>query len=224
MIRRIAGKQIRRELLLYWRQPSFFVYSLLFFMMSTVFFPLSLPASPELLRQVAPGFIWISLLFANLLVAERLLQEEYDEGIIEQWVVSAHPLVLFVGIKMLIQWLISLLPLLLFCPFLALLFGFSWGEMLFLQVCFILGTPAMTCLCSLAAVFSAGMPQKGMLMALIVFPLTVPLLILGSSTTQAILNHLALGAYFALLLALSLFCLFFIPMVVTSIVRITLVD
>ncbi|MCW0218580.1 MAG: heme exporter protein CcmB, partial [Prosthecobacter sp.] len=158
-------RQTCRDGLIQIRQPKLVLHSALFFIMITVFFPLTMPADSQLLLQVAPGLVWIATLLSLLLASERLFQQDYDSGVIEQWLVSPYPLEIFVAAKLLVQWLMCLVPLLIFCPVLALIFGLGWHALLILVASLVFGTPTLLALCALAAAFGSGMQQKGVFMA-----------------------------------------------------------
>jgi heme exporter protein B len=217
-------RQLSRELRLHLRQLRLIINSCLFFLMIVVFFPLTMTPDIALLRTVAPGLVWIAMLLAMFLASERLFQQDYDDGVIEQWLVSGYPISLLVSAKILVHWLLNLLPMLLFCPFLAVLFSLTSHETLILMVSLICGTPAILFLCALAAAFSTGIQQKGILMALILLPLTIPVMIFGSGTLISAMQGLPVSGYLALLLALSILSSGFIPFAVAGVIRIALAD
>ncbi|STX28389.1 heme exporter protein CcmB [Legionella beliardensis] len=216
------NKQFRRDWLLNMRQPRLLINAALFFVMIVVFFPLTMPPNMDILRQVIPGVIWIAVLLAMLLAADRLFLQDYEEGIIEQWLISGYSTSLIVTAKLAVHWLLTLLPLLLFCPFLALFFHFSWLELIVLMLSLIAGTPAILALCSLAAAFSVGLQQKGIFMALILLPLTLPIMIFGSSSL-AVMEFSQVTGNLAMLLAFSLLCVCFLPFAIAAIIRISLI-
>lgn len=217
-------KQLSREMLLHLRQLRLIINSCLFFLMIIVFFPLTMTPDTNLLRTIAPGLVWIAMLLAFFLSSERLFQQDYDDGVIEQWLVSGLPISLMVGSKILIHWLLNLLPMLIFCPFLALLFRLNVHETLILMLSLICGTPSILLLCALAAAFGTGFQQKGILMALILLPLTIPVMIFGSGTLTATMQGLPVQGYIALLLAMSVFTSVVLPFAVAGIIRINLVE
>ena len=88
----------------------------------------------------------------------------------------------------------------------------------------ICGTPTILFLCALAASFSTGLKQKGVLMALILLPLTIPVMIFGSAAIIAAMQGLAVQGYLALLLAISLIAAGFLPFAIAGVIRISLVD
>ncbi|CDZ78915.1 Cytochrome c-type biogenesis protein CcmB [Legionella massiliensis] len=217
-------KQCQREILLHIRQPRLLLHASLFFLMVTIFFPLTMPPDAAILRALAPGLVWIAMLLSMLLTSASFFQQDYEDGVIEQWLISSYPLSLIIAAKLVIHWLINLLPMLLFCPLLALLFNLSLSETWVLQLSLILGTPAILFLCGLAAAFSAGVQQKGVLMALVLLPLTVPIMIFGSGTLTAAMHGLQVTGYLAILLALSILAAGFLPFAIAAVIRINLVE
>ncbi|KTD35985.1 heme exporter protein CcmB [Legionella nautarum] len=220
----LFGRQFKRELLLHLRQPRLLLHSALFFLMVAIFFPLTMPPETRILHSVGPGLVWIAMLLAMLLTSVGLFQQDYEDGVIEQWLISSYPLSVIVTAKLMVHWLINLLPMLIFCPLLALLFQFTWSEMGVLMLSLLVGTPAILFLCGLAAAFSAGMQQKGVLMALVLLPLTIPIMVFGSGSLTAAMQGLAVLGYLAILLALSLLAVAFLPFAIAAVIRISLVD
>jgi len=217
-------RQLRRELLINARQPRVIINATLFFIMVSVFFPLALPADSQMLRQFAPGLIWIAVLFAMMLASERILQQDFDDGVLEQWAISGYPLQRLIVAKIMVHWLLIILPILLFCPILAILFDFNTNTLLVLILSLVCGTPAILGLCTLAASFGLGLQQKGILMALILLPLTIPVMIFGSGMVTMAMDEALISAYLAILLALSLLAFAFLPYAIAAIIRISLAD
>ena len=213
-------KQLVRETALAVSSRQGVFHSLVFFMIILVFFPLTLPADPKLLRQVAPGIIWTALLFAFFLSAERLYQQDYDDGVIEQWLVSGYPLHRIVTAKLCVHWLANIVPMLVLSPLVAVLFGLNYFETYVLAFSLLLGSPAVFFLCAFAATFTIGLKQKGMLSALILFPLTIPVMIFGSGALIGAMHGMAIQGFFALLLAFSLLACACIPFAIAMLVRV----
>ena len=217
-------RQMSREILLQLRQLRLIVNTCLFFLMIVVFFPLTMSPDIVLLHTVAPGLVWIAMLFALFLSSERIFHQDYDDGIIEQWLVSGFPISVFISAKMLVHWLLNMVPMLAFSPFLAMLFSLTLHETIVLMLSLICGTPAILFLCAMAAACSTGLQQKGVLMSLILLPLTIPVMIFGSGTLTAAMQGLPVMGYLALLLALSILAVGFLPFAVAGVIRVGLVD
>lgn len=217
-------RQLMREWLIQIRQIRYLVNSCLFFLMLIVFFPLTLRPEAQLMRSVAPGIIWMALLLSSLLSAERLFQQDYEHGVMEQWLVSGKPLTLLVSAKVLAHWAFSILPLILLSPLIAIVFSFNLYETVILVLSIIAGTPALLFLCALAAAFGVGVHQQGALMALILLPLTLPLLIFGSGTITVALQGLPASGYLALLFAMSVLAVGLLPYAIAGVIRICHID
>jgi heme exporter protein B len=159
-----------------------------------------------------------------LLSSERLFQQDYEHGVTEQWLVSGQPLSTIVSAKVFAHWLFHLIPILILCPIVGLLFAFSMKETVILSLSLLCGTPTLIYLCALAAVFGVGAHQKAALMALILLPLTLPILIFGSGAVSIALQGLTVNAYLALLASISLIALGFLPYAIAAVIRISHVD
>lgn len=214
----------QRELLIQIRQIRFLVNFCLFFLMLLFIFPLTLKPDLVLMRAIAPGLIWMAILLSMLLSAERLFQQDYEQGVIEQWLVSGLSLNLILSAKVIAHWFFNVLPVLALCPLIAILFSFSPWETWILILSLLCGTPALIFLCALAAAFGVGVNQRGALMALILLPLTLPLLIFGSGVLNIAMQGLPIKGYLALLLAMSVIAVGFLPYAIAGVVRISHVD
>ena len=168
--------------------------------------------------------VWIAALLALFLSAERLFQQDYEDGVIEQWLVSGYPISLLISAKILVHWLLNLVPMLAFVPFLSLLFSLSIHEALVLMLSLICGTPAILFLCAMAAACSTGLQQKGVLMSLILLPLTIPVMIFGSGTLLAAMQGLPIIGYLSLLLAMSVVAAGLLPFAIAGVIVVGLVN
>lgn len=215
----LLWQQLRREWTLQLRQKKSWVNSLLFFAMIVLFFPMTLPADAHLDRMLAPGLVWVALLLSNLLAAERLFQVDYEEGVIELWQISGQPLTILIIAKVLVHWGVTLVPLLAGIPLVAGLFDLPRNAAVVLAESLGCGTLPIILLSALAAAYSTVLPQKGVLMGLIVLPLILPVLILGAGATAAAVAMLPVGAYLAYLGALSCVTLAGMPMAIAAVMR-----
>lgn len=212
--------QLKREFLVQGRQIRYLLNSCLFFLMLLFIFPLTLKPDPILMRSIAPGLVWMAMLLSMLLSAERLFLQDYEYGVMEQWLVSGQSLPLMLSAKITAHWLFNLIPILALCPLAALLFSFNFWETWILILSLICGTPALLFLCALAAAFGVGLNQRGALMALILLPLTLPILIFGSGTVAIAMQNLPINGYLALLLAMSVLAVGFLPFAIAAVIRI----
>lgn len=217
-------KQFKRELIIQKRQIRYLINSCLFFLILLIIFPLTMKPEALLMRSIAPGLIWMAVLLSMMLTSERLFSQDYEHGVIEQWLVSGLSLNVIIAAKTLAHWFFNLLPLVLLSPVIAVLFGFNPWETGILVLSLLCGTPALLFLCALAAAFGVGVNQKGALMALILIPLTLPLIIFGSGTLNVAMQGLPVSGYLALLLAMSVISLGFLPYAIAAVVKVSLLD
>ncbi|WP_338516187.1 heme exporter protein CcmB [Candidatus Legionella polyplacis] len=223
-VRILFLRQINREILLCIRQPSVILYSVLFFLMVNIFFPLTLSSEYVSITSISPGLFWISILLMCLLSSSVLFIQDYECGVIEQWLVSGYPLVLMVSAKIFSYCFLNLLSILIFCPFLALLFNFNIYELFIIVLSFIFGSPTIFFLAAFASALVKRHFQKGALISIIFFPLSIPVIILGSTIINSSINNFPFGIYLIVLLLISLLFMSFLPFVIAEIIRINFND
>lgn len=217
----VFQRQFRREVLTRIREPRSVIHTLLFFIMMLFFFPLSFTASPETLHELAPGLIWIALLFAALLSSESLFQRAFEEGVLEQAYLSGDSMVAMILAALAVQFFFIVLPVVLLCPLIGALFAFTPYEVGLFILSLLCGAPALFGLTALAGALGVGRIQKEMVTALLVLPLTVPIMIFGSAVMHA--SHQSLGLL-ALLLACSLLVEGLLPFAIVAILKLRLGD
>lgn len=213
--------QFKREWIIQVRQIRTLINSSLFFLMILFVFPLTLNADPSFLKEAAPGIIWMALLLSFLLSAEGLFQHDYEQGVVEQWLISGDSLSVIVAAKITAHWVVTLLPVVCLSPFIALIFSFSPWEWSILLITLLVGSPSILFVCALASVFEVGVNQKGALMALILLPLTLPVLIFASGALNMAIQGLAISAICCLLLAFSMICVCFLPIAIACVLRVS---
>lgn len=175
-----------REMRMAVRRPADALSGLVFFIMVGSLFPLALGPESSLLRQIAPGVVWVAALLAVLLGQHRLFESDYADGSLEQLALARFALPLLVGLKVLAQWLLSVLPLLLVTPLLGWQYGLDGGVIAVLLLSLALGTPSLCILAALGAALTLGLKGQ-LLLTLVVLPLSVPILIFGShAVTQSL--------------------------------------
>jgi heme exporter protein B len=208
-----------REITLQKRQFRGTLNACLFFFMVVMLFPLSFPSDPVFLRQLLPGLVWIAVLFAFFLSAEHLFQQENEDGVLEQWVLSRKPMQVRIRIKLLVHWLVNLVPLILFCPILAVLFNLNLHEVGVLSVSLVCATPTMLALCAFSSVFGIGLKRQGLFTALILLPLTLPVIVFGGGVLTAAMQGLPISGHLALLSALSILAFWGLPWAISGVIR-----
>lgn len=170
---------VARELRLAARRPTDALGGLLFFVLVGSLFPLALGPDAALLRQIAPGVMWVAALLAVLLGQHRLFESDWADGSLEQWLLVPAPLPLLVLAKVAAHWLLGVAPLLLVTPLLGWQYGLDDGVVLVLLASLALGTPSLCLLAALGAALTLGLRGQ-LLLVLVVLPLSIPVLIFGS--------------------------------------------
>ncbi len=211
-----------RELRLSLRRRTDTLAALVFFVIVVSLFPLGVGPEPALLRTMAPGVVWVAALLAAMLSLGRLFADDHQDGTLEQLLLSAYPLPLLLLAKIAAHWLVSGLLLALISPLLALQFGLSAGATGVLVLTLLLGTPVLSLVGAIGAALTVGVRGAGVLISLIVLPLTIPVLIFGAGAVDALNAGLGVGGHLSLLGALLVASLVLAPWATAAALRIGL--
>ncbi|NOV29015.1 heme exporter protein CcmB [Methylomonas sp. ZR1] len=203
---------IRRDLLLAFRRRAEMANPLFFFVLVVTLFPLAVGAQPNLLKAMAPGVIWVSALLAALLSLDGLFRSDFEDGSLEQMLLSPHALSILVLGKIVAHWLVTGLPLLLVAPLLAVFLGLPEQAMGTLWLTLILATPLLSLIGAIGVALTVGLRRGGMLLSLLVLPLYVPVLIFASGAVDRAASGLPVGAQLNILLAMLLSALVLVPL------------
>lgn len=207
---------IRRDLLLAFRRRAELANPLLFFVMVVTLFPLAVGAQPNLLQAMAPGVIWVAALLAALLSLDNLFRSDFEDGSLEQLLLSPHSLSILVLGKILAHWLVTGLPLLLVAPLLALFLGLPQAAMGTLWLTLILATPLLSLIGAIGVSLTVGLRRGGMILSLLVLPLYVPVLIFASSAVDRAASGLPVSAQLNILAAMLFLALVLVPLPTTA--------
>ena len=186
---------IAREARLLFRRPAELLNPLVFFAIVIALFPLAVGPDTQLLQRLSPGLVWVAALLSVLLSLDGLFRSDFEDGSLEQWVLSSQPLALLVLAKVLAHWAFSGLALVLLSPLLALMLGLPTACLSVLLLSLLLGTPVLSLLGAVGAALTVGLKRGGLLLALLILPLYIPVLILGSGALQAALEGMPATGY-----------------------------
>ena len=211
---------LRRELRLAARRPVEALLPVVFFIVAASLFPLGIGPEPETLRHIAPGVLWVGALLATLLSLHSLYGSDWQDGSLDQLLLSPQPAWLLALAKACAHWLTHGLPLLLAAPLLALMFGLGGGGLSVLMAGLLLGTPVLSLLGAFGAALTLGLRSGGLLNLLIVLPLAIPALIFGSGAVGAFESGLPVGGHLSLLGALLIATLLGAPPATAAALRI----
>lgn len=213
---------LRRDLRLSLRSGVDSAHPLIFFVIALTLFPLGVGPSPEILERIGIGVIWVLALLAVMLSLDRLFQADAEDGSLEQLALADLPLELIVLAKCLAHWLLSGLVLVIASPFLALLLHQSVDAMGVLALALLLGTPALTLIGSIGAALLIGARRGGVLIALLVLPLYIPILIFGVSAVESEVMGLGGSAQLLILGAILLTALALTPFAAAAALRLSI--
>ncbi len=199
---------IRRDILLATRIGGGAGVGLVFFLMLVTIMPFAIGPDMVLLARIGPAILWVAALLATLIGLDRLFQADEEDGSLDLLRMSGLPLPLVVLAKVIAHWLVTGLPLALAAPFLGLLLALEPQAMLAVTVTLLAGTPALTFIGATGAALTAGLRRGGLILAVLVMPLMIPVLIFGISATSAALGGpIPFQVPFAILCGLGLFAM-----------------
>jgi heme exporter protein B len=212
---------VARDLRIVLRRPGDAATALLFFVIVASLFPLGIGAEPNLLRAVAPGVIWVSALLSSMLSLARLFAADHADGTLEQLLLGAAPLGVVAAAKVLAHWLVAGLPLVAIAPLIALQYDLAPELYGTLAVSLLLGTPVLSLIGAIGAALTLGLRGAGVLLALLVLPLYVPVLIIGAGSVEMAQAGLAAQGQLLLLAALLVVSAAFAPWAIGAALRIS---
>jgi heme exporter protein B len=177
----------------------------LFFLIVVTLIPFGLGADLALLQRIGPAILWLGALLASLLALDRLFANDYDDGSLDLILMSPVPLELAVAAKGVAHWLTTGLPLVVAAPVLALLLNLDAWPMAAVALTLLVGTPALTFIGLVGAALAVTLRRGGLIVAVLVLPLTIPVLIFGvAAANTAIVGPVPFGAPFTILCGLTL--------------------
>ncbi|HEV8368726.1 MAG TPA: heme exporter protein CcmB [Pyrinomonadaceae bacterium] len=210
-----------RDLILAWRRRADALSTLFFFVIVVSLFPLGIGPETELLRSIAPGVVWVAALLASMLSLGRLFANDYQDGTLEQLLLTPQPLYLVVLGKVAAQWLTSELPLVCMAPLLGVQFGVSNDTLVVLVVSLVLGTPVLSMIGSIGAALTLGLRSSSVLISILVLPLYIPVLIFGAGAVEASIMGQSPTPHIYLLGAITVLSLIFAPWATSAALRIS---
>ena len=193
---------IYRDLLLAMRRPADVYTAVAFFIITVSLFPLGMNPEPGMLRTIAPGVIWVAALLASMLALPRMFASDHADGTLEQMLLSAAPLGALVVAKVIAHWIVSGLPLVIVSPVLAIQYDLPAESLGVLVLSLLLGTPVMSFIGAIGAALTLGLRAAGVLLSILVLPLYVPVLILGTGAVDMVAAGMDAHAHFLLIGAL----------------------
>ena len=199
------GAIIRRDVRIALRVGGGALIGVLFFLTVVVLMPFAVGPDLKLLQRLGPAILWLGALLASLLTLDRLFTADAEDGSLDLIVMSRTPLELACAAKALAHWLAAGLPLIVATPVLGLLLNLDGMASLAVMATLLAGTPALTFTGMIGAALAVALRRGGLLMAVLVLPLSIPVLIFGvAASNAAVIEPAGFTAPFSILCALSL--------------------
>lgn len=211
---------IQREVLLAWRRRSESSAPLLFLVLVVVLFAFGIGVEGKILQRIASGVIWVATLLAILLASESLFKPDYEDGSLEQLVLSPYPLSITVLVRVLVQCSFILVPLLVLAPLIAVMLEMTGAMTLALVQGLVLGVPTLSLIAAIGSALTVSLKQSGMLLALVVLPLYIPVLIFASSTVELTRQALPITGQLYTLAGLLVLSMSLAPWAIASALRV----
>ena len=195
---------------------------LAFLFLGVLLFAMAFGGDDEALSAYAPGIVWVLVLLANLMSLEILFRRDFEDGTLEQFVLLARPPFVAVLAKVAVQWCVTGFAITALAPLAALMLNMPPEAVPMLMLCLLLGTPALSLLGAVGAALTVGVRKGGVLLALLVLPLYLPVLIFGVSATAAWAGGAAEWAQIYWLAGFTMLALTLSPFAVAAAVKISL--
>ncbi len=177
----------------------------LFFLIVVTLVPFAIGPDLALLARIGPAILWLGALLANLLALDRLIAMDHEDGSLDLILTARVPLEVALAAKALAHWLTTGLPLVIAAPLLGLLLNLDPTATGAVALTLAAGTPALTFIGLIGASLTVALRRGGLLLAVLVLPLTVPVLIFGvAAANAAIVGPMPFGTPFSILCALTL--------------------
>ncbi|MCH7816835.1 MAG: heme exporter protein CcmB [Proteobacteria bacterium] len=212
---------LKRDLLIAYKRKNDVINPFMFFIIVVSLFPIGISPDGDRLSEIAAGVIWISVLLASMLSMDNLYRSDYEDGSLEQLLLSPHPLYFMVLAKNISHWLVSGLPVVLISPLLAYMLSLPSEAYLTLFVSLLIGTPILSLIGSIAVALTVGLGSRGLILAVITLPMSVPVLIFGTLAVQASLNSVSPTGFLSLMLAMLAGALSLAPLASAAALRIS---
>lgn len=193
---------LRRDLALAWRSRAEIINPLLFFSLVVLLFPLGLGTRIGLLQTLAPAIIWIAVILATILSMDSLFRADFEDGTLEQLLLTGYPLSFFILTKLFAHWLCTQAPIILIAPLFALFLKIPVHAITTLIQTLLIGTPVLSVIGAIGVTLTLGFRRGGMLLSILLVPLYVPVLIFACAAVELAADGLSAAAQIDFLLAM----------------------
>ena len=215
----ILGRDIRLAM----RRRTDVLTTLFFFVIVVSLFPLGVGTEKQVLRVLGPGVVWVAALLASMLALERLFAADYEDGTLEQMLMTPQPLALLVLAKVAAHWLLTGLPLVAIAPLVGVQYHLPDASLAAMMLSLLVGTPVLSLIGAIGAALTLGLRGGGILLSLLILPLYIPVLVYGAgAVTVSAIDLADTQPYFSLLGAFLLLALILSPLAAAAALRISM--
>ena len=219
---KIYTKTLARDLKMALRNPSSFLNPLLFFVIAISLFPLAISPEAHTLSNIGPGVIWVTCMLSVLLSLNALFHYDYDNGVLEQMVISPFSLSLMLLAKITAHWLLTGLPIILLSPLMGMVLFLDIDSIYILMLTLLLATPSLSLIGAIGASLIVGIKNSGMLLSLLILPLYIPILIFATSAVSQAQFDLSISGQLYFLATILLISLMTSPFVSAIALKVSL--
>ena len=219
---KIYAKTLVRDLKMALRNPSSFLNPLLFFVIAISLFPLAISPEAHTLSNIAPGVIWVTCMLSVLLSLNALFHYDFDNGVLEQMVISPFSLSLMLLAKITAHWLLTGLPIILLSPLMGMVLFLDIDSIYILMLTLLLATPSLSLIGAIGASLIVGIKNSGMLLSLLILPLYIPILIFATSAVSQAQFDLSISGQLYFLVTILLISIMASPFVSALALKVSL--
>ena len=213
---------VRRDMVLAMRNRHDWMNPLFFFVLACSLFPLGIGPETQILERIAPGIIWVTALLAAMLSLDSIFRSDFDDGSLEQLILSPQPFIVLVYAKILVHWLVTGIPLMLLSPLLAVILHLPTDGIGLLMLSLLLGTPVLSLIGSIGVALTVGLKRGGILLSILVLPLYVPILIFGTGAVDVGLSGLDSSGHFLLMGAILALAVTLAPLATAASLKVSI--
>ena len=213
---------LKRDLLVAFKRRNDLLNPLMFFFIVVSLFPIGITPDREDLAEIAVGVLWVCALLASLLSLDNLYRSDFEDGSLELLIMSPHSLYFMVLAKILSHWLVSGVPLVLLSPILGYMLALPPEAYFTMIVTLILGTPILSLLGSIGVALTVSLGSRGLILAMIILPMSVPILIAGTLAVGQAVEGNPVGGHLAIMGALLALAVSLAPLASAAALRISI--
>lgn len=213
---------LKRDLLVAFKRRNDLLNPLMFFFIVVSLFPIGITPERAGLAEIAVGVLWVCALLASLLSLDNLYRSDFEDGSLELLILSPHSLYFMVLAKILSHWLVSGVPLVLLSPLLGYMLALPTEAYPTMIITLVLGTPILSLLGSIGVALTVSLGSRGLILAMIILPMSVPVLIAGTLAVGQAIGGNPVGGHLAIMGAMLAMAVTLAPLASSAALRISI--